>query len=71
MDMASSRSPDINYNASGYLDLTARDAIIKADRMLSRKRKKQLEDKLHKIAHENGFFISGKFTLVEIEEGDE
>lgn len=30
--MASSRSPNINYNGSGYLDVTARDAIIKADR---------------------------------------
>ena len=68
--MASSRSPDINYNGSGYLDLTARDAIYKADKEMLKKRRKRLEKKLRQIAREDGFFISGRLILVELAEGD-
>ena len=63
--MASNRSPDLKYNGSGYEDLTARDAIYKADKDLLRKRRKNVMDKLRRVARLEGFDIYGEFELVE------
>ena len=65
--MALNRSPDVMYNASGYLDKTARDAICKADRDLLRLRRLQLINRLNSVAKEQGFRICGDFYLIEIE----
>ena len=67
--MASSRSPNINYNGSGYLDVTARSAIINADRERLTKRRKRVTDKFYKIAAAEGLRIASYIKLVEI--GDE
>lgn len=67
--MASSRSPNINYNGSGYLDVTARSAIINADREQLTKRRKRVMDKFYKIAAAEGLRIASYIKLVEI--GDE
>ena len=69
--MASNRSPDIKYNGSGYKDLTARDAICKADKDLLRKRRKSVMDKLRRVAQSEGFDIYGEFELVERKRGGE
>ena len=49
MFMASSRSPDINYNGSGYFDETARNAIINADRKQLTERRKRVINKFYEI----------------------
>lgn len=67
--MEKSRSPDINYNGSGYFDITARDAIINADRKQLTERRKRVMDKFHKIAAAEGLRIDSYVKLVEI--GDE
>ena len=67
--MASSRSPNINYNGSGYLDVTACSAIINADREQLTKRRKRVMDKFYKIAAAEGLRIASYIKLVEI--GDE
>ena len=65
--MALNRSPDVMYNASGYPDKTARDAICKADRDLLKLRRLQLMNRLRSVAKEHGFRICGYVNLVEIE----
>ena len=52
--MASSRSPNINYNGSGYLDVTARDAIINADRKQLTERRKRVIDKFYRQLRQVG-----------------
>lgn len=67
--MASSRSPNINYNGSGYIDVTARDTITKADREQLTERRKRVMDKFYEIAAAEGLRIDSYIKLVEI--GDE
>lgn len=67
--MASSRSPDINYNGSGYFDKTARDAIINADRKQLSERRKRVINKFYEIAAAEGLRIDSYIKLSEI--GDE
>ncbi len=67
--MASSRSQNINYNGCGYIDVTARDAIINADREQLTGRRKRVMDKFYKIAAAEGLRIDSYIKLVEI--GDE
>ena len=69
MIMASSRSPDINYNGSGYFDETARNAIINADREQLTERRKRVMDKFYEIAAAEGLRIDSYIKLSEI--GDE
>ena len=69
MFMASSRSPDINYNGSGYFDETARNAIINADRKQLTERRKRVINKFYEIAAAEGFRIDSYIKLSEI--GDE
>lgn len=67
--MASSRSPNVNYNGSGYLDATARDAIINADREQLTARRKRVMNKFYEIAAAEGLRIDSYIKLSEI--GDE
>ena len=69
MFMASSRSPDINYNGSGYFDETARNAIINADRKQLTERRKRVINKFYEIEAAEGFRIDSYIKLSEI--GDE
>ena len=64
--MPMSRSPNIKYNGSGYVDLTARDAISKADREQLTERRKRVMDKFYEIAAEEGLRIAGYVKLEEI-----
>lgn len=64
--MAASRGSDVKFNASGYVDKTARDAICKADSALLNQRRAQLVNKLRSVAQEHGFRICGKVTLIEL-----
>lgn len=66
--MNSSRSPDMNYNSSGYLDLTARDAIANVDRERLKLRRKRVIEQMYKIAADEGFKIGSYIKLIEIEE---
>ena len=65
--MSSGRSPNIKYNASGYVDLTACDAIKKADRENLKERRKRVMDKFYEIAKSEGLQINSYISLVEIE----
>lgn len=67
--MASNRSPNEKYNGSGYLDITAHDAIINADREQLTARRKRVIDKFYKIAAAEGLRIGSYIKLLEI--GDE
>lgn len=67
--MASSRSPNINYNGSGFFDETARNAIINADREQLTTRRKRVMDKFYEIAAAEGLRIDSYIKLSEI--GDE
>ena len=69
--MGLNRTPNIMYNASGYYDKTARDAICKADRDMLKHRRLQLLNKLRSIAKENGFRICGEIYLAEIDKEDD
>ena len=64
--MPMSRSPNIKYNGSGYIDLTARDAISKADREQLTERRKRVMDKFYEIAAEEGLRIASYVNLEEI-----
>ena len=64
--MPMSRSPNIKYNGSGYIDLTARDAISKADREQLTERRKRVIDKFYEIAAEEGLRIASYVKLEEI-----
>lgn len=64
--MPMSRSPNIKYNGSGYIDLTARDAISKADREQLTERRKRVMDKFYEIAAEEGLRIASYVKLEEI-----
>ena len=66
--MSSGRSPNIKYNASGYVDLTARDAITKADRESLKERRRRVMDRFYEIAKSEGFEINSYISLVEIED---
>ena len=61
-----SRSPNIKYNGSGYVDLTARDAISKADREQLTERRKRVMDKFYEIAAAEGLRIASYIKLEEI-----
>ena len=60
------RSPNIKYNGSGYIDLTARDAISKADREQLTERRQRVMDKFYEIAAEEGLRIASNVKLEEI-----
>ena len=64
--MPMSRSPNLKYNGSGYFDLTARDAISKADREQLTERRKRVMDKFYEIAAEEGLRIVSYVKLEEI-----
>ena len=64
--MPMSRSPNIKYIGSGYIDLTARDAISKADREQLTERRKRVMDKFYEIAAEEGLRIASYVKLEEI-----
>ena len=64
--MPMSRSPNIKYNGSGYVDLTARDAISKADREQLTERRKRVMDKFYEIAAAEGLRIASYIKLEEI-----
>ena len=64
--MPMSRSPNIKYNGSGYIDLTARDAISKADREQLTERRKRVMDKFYEIAAAEGLRIASYIKLEEI-----
>ncbi|MGN0164453.1 MAG: hypothetical protein ACI4EA_12890 [Candidatus Ornithomonoglobus sp.] len=64
--MTSSRSPNIKYNGSCYVDLTARDAISKADREQLTERRKRVMDKFYEIAAAEGLRIASYIKLEEI-----
>ncbi len=64
--MASSRSPNINYNGSGYVDITARDAISKADREQLTERRKRVMNKFYELAAAEGLRIASYIKLEEI-----
>lgn len=64
--MPMSRSPNIKYNGSGYIDLTARDAIYKADREQLTERRKRVMDKFYEIAAAEGLRIASYIKLEEI-----
>ena len=66
--MSLGRSPNIKFNASGYVDLTARDAIQNADRENLKERRKRIMDKFHEIAKSEGLQINSYISLVEIED---
>ncbi len=68
--MASSRSPNINYNGSGYVDLTARDAISKADKEQLTERRRRVMNKFYEIAAAEGLRIASYIKLVEINGDD-
>ena len=61
-----SRSPNIKYNGSGYVDLTARDAISKADRAQLTERRKRVMDKFYELAAAEGLRIASYIKLEEI-----
>ena len=63
-------SRDVSRNGSGYIDITARDAIYRADRELLKQRRRRTLERLHKVANENGFYIKGNIYLTEMEEND-
>lgn len=65
--MKSSRSPNIKYNGSGYVDFTARDAISKADHEQLTERRKRVMDKFYEIAAAEGLRIASYIKLEEIE----
>ena len=62
--MASSRSPNINYNGSGYIDVTARDAITKADREQLTERRKRVMDKFYEIAAAEGNRLAAEVAAI-------
>ena len=64
--MPMSRSPNIKYNGSGYIDLTARDAIYKADREQLTERRKRVMDKFYELAAAEGLRIASYIKLEEI-----
>lgn len=64
--MPMSRSPNIKYNGSGYVDLTARDAISKADREQLTERRKRVMDKFYELAAAEGLRIASYIKLEEI-----
>ena len=64
--MPMNRSPNIKYNGSGYVDLTARDAISKADREQLTERRKRVMDKFYEIAASEGLRIASYIKLEEI-----
>lgn len=64
--MPMNRSPNIKYNGSGYVDLTARDAISKADREQLTERRKRVMDKFYEIAAAEGLRIASYIKLEEI-----
>ena len=64
--MPMSRSPNIKYNGSGYIDLTARDAISKADREQLTERRKRVMDKFYELAAAEGLRIASYIKLEEI-----
>ncbi len=66
--MTSSRSPDIKYNASGYVDKTAYDAISKVDRENLKIRRRRVIDKFNEIAKLEGLRIDSYISLVEVED---
>jgi hypothetical protein len=69
--MASSRSPNINYNGSGYVDITARDAISKADREQLTERRKRVMNKFYELAAAEGLRIASYIKLEEIKGDDD
>lgn len=64
--MPMNRSPNIKYNGSGYVDLTARDAISKADREQLTERRKRVMDKFYELAAAEGLRIASYIKLEEI-----
>lgn len=64
--MTSSRSPDIKYNGSGYVDKTAYDAISKVDRESLKIRRRRVIDKINEIAESEGLRINSYISLVEV-----
>ena len=64
--MPMNRSPNLKYNGSGYFDLTARDAISKADREQLTERRKRVMDKFYEIAASEGLRIASYIKLEEI-----
>ncbi|MGN1201691.1 MAG: hypothetical protein ACI4RF_00235, partial [Eubacterium sp.] len=58
--------PNIKYNGSGYVDLTARDAISKADREQLTERRKRVMDKFYELAAAEGLRIASYIKLEEI-----
>ena len=47
--MAQNRMPEVCYNGSGYLDITARNAICKADNDRLRERRRIVIEKIYEV----------------------